>query len=152
MAASAAWTSTSTRSTPATAAASGTRFHSSRAWVRWRKASLGANTVAAWSAARTSADIPPGRSWLARQCQASSAAKAEGSSLKRVGLGQQPRVGGVQAGPLARQQVADGLLEQGVAEPVFGGGAGHQHLPGDGVAQPCSASASARPEAATSSW
>ena len=58
---------------------------------------------------------------------------AEGSAV-----GQQPRVGGVQAGPLARQQVAvDGLLEQGVAEPVaLGGGAGHQHLPGDGVAQP----------------
>jgi hypothetical protein len=43
----------------------------------------------------------------------------------------------VQAGPLAWQQVAvDGLLEQGVAEPVaLGGGAGDQHLPGDGVAQ-----------------
>jgi hypothetical protein len=36
-----------------------------------------------------------------------------------VGLGQQAGVGGVKAGPLARQQVAvDRLLEQGVAEPV----------------------------------
>ena len=79
LAASAARTSSSNRSTPATAAASGTRGHSSRAWVRWRKASLGANTVVAWPAALTNAASPPRRSWLARQCQASSAAEASSS-------------------------------------------------------------------------
>ena len=70
-----------------------------------------------------------------------------------VGLGQQARVGGVEAGPLARQQVAvDGLLEQGVAEPVaLGGGAGHQHLSTMASRRPCSTSASGHPEAATSS-
>jgi hypothetical protein len=53
------------------------------------------------------------------------------------GLGEQAGVGGVEPGPLAREQVAvDGLLEQGVAEPVaLGGRAGHQHLAGDGVTQ-----------------
>ena len=50
---------------------------------------------------------------------------------------QQARVGSVQAGPLPGKQVAvDGLLEQGMAEPVaLGGRVGDQHLPGDGLAQ-----------------